>query len=105
MAKHYFMAGVVNMGFVAGVGDIPPMNGVIHGLMLEHLVIWGVCPMLASGQARIGVRMVTAVLLVAVSGVNICFFHDTLLVINSIRLKVIHTALMMVISLLHDREF
>jgi hypothetical protein len=85
------MTGVVNMRPMAGVGHIPPMNGVIHGLMFEQLVIWGVCPMLAGGQARAGVRMVTAVLLVAASGVNICFFHRTLLIINSIRLKAIHS--------------
>jgi hypothetical protein len=98
IAKHYFMAGVVNVRSVAGVGNIPPMDGVIHGLMFEHLGIWGVYPVVASGQVRVGVRMVTAVLSVAVSGVYICFFHRTLLIINSIRLKMIHSAMTIVIS-------
>jgi hypothetical protein len=92
------VAGVVNVRPVAGVDHISSMDGVIHGLMFEHLVIWGVCPVILSGQVRGGMRLVTAVLLVAVSGVYICFFHRTLLIINSIRLKMIHSAMTIVIS-------
>ena len=47
------MAGVVNVRPVAGVGNISSMDGVIHCFMFEHLVIWGVCSMAASGQVSI----------------------------------------------------
>jgi hypothetical protein len=61
------VAGVVNMGrvtgFVARVFDISSMHSMIHCLVFKHLIIWGVCPVVASGRDMIGVSMVVMSLL------------------------------------------